>query len=147
MKHTELAFLLNDTGRLLRRRFDAKAAPTGIRRTQWQLLWTLSHTQGCCQAELADLLEIEAITLSRMIDRMEEARLVERRANPVDRRQWRLYLTPAAEPLMTVAETIGENVMDEALAGVPDGAAEALAGALLVIRGNLAGRIPEADAW
>ena len=138
MKHAELCFLVHDTARLMRRRFDALAAGSGVTRAQWQMLWELSRNQGCNQTTLAELLEIETITLCRMADRLQAAGLIERRADPADRRAWRLFLTADAAPLMQRAEGFGACVTAQALAGVDDDAADWVVETLGQVRANLA---------
>ena len=97
---TVLAPLISDTARFLRRRFDARARTVGVSRAQWTVLFALSRNEGINQAGLADMLEVETITVGRMVDRLEEAGLVERRADPADRRAWRLHLMPRAHPVL-----------------------------------------------
>ena len=142
MAEETFGFLLSDTARMLRRRFDSAARAHGVSRAQWRVLFALSRHEGINQAGLADYLEVETITLCRMIDRLQEAGLVERRADPADRRAWRLFLTPAALPLFDTLKHIGENVVAEALAGISEPAKASLLEALQAIRGNLA-RPPE----
>jgi len=140
MTQDSLAFLLGDTSRLLRRRFDAKARSLGVSRAQWQVLFALSRNEGINQTGLADYLEVETITLCRMVDRLEEAALVERRADPADRRAWRLHLTPTAHPLLEKLRGIGEEVVDEARAGLDPGSVAAVMAGLTAIRSNLSSR-------
>ena len=139
-----LGFLLSDAARLLRRRFDQHARALGVTRSQWQVLFALSRNEGTNQGALADHLEVEAITLCRMIDRLEEGGLVERRADPADRRAWRLHLTDRARPLLEQMHGVGAQVLDEALAGLDGAARDALAAALEQIRSNLSQK-PAAD--
>ena len=122
-----LAFLLSDTSRLLRRRFDVRARSLGVSRAQWQVLFALSRNEGINQTGLADLLEVETITLCRMVDRLEEAGLVERRADPADRRAWRLHLTATARPLLGELRAVADEVV-----------AEVSVATLAAIRANLA---------
>jgi MarR family transcriptional regulator for hemolysin len=140
MTQDSIAFLLTDTARLLRRRFDARARAHGVSRAQWQVLFALSRNEGINQAGLADYLEVETITLCRMIDRLQEAGLVERRADPADRRAWRLYLTDAARPLLETLRPLGAEVVDEALGDLEPAEREALHAALSTIRNNLSAR-------
>ncbi|MBA3896767.1 MAG: MarR family transcriptional regulator, partial [Sphingomonadaceae bacterium] len=86
---SNIGFLLHDVARRYRARFDADARELGVTRQQWRTLLHLSFREGQTQAELADRLEVERITLCRMVDRLSEAGLVERRADPQDRRVWR----------------------------------------------------------
>ncbi len=79
--------------RLMRRSMDERARGMGITRRQWQTLSVLKYQAGINQGRLADMLEVEAITLGRLIDRLEESEMVERRPDPSDRRAWRLHIT------------------------------------------------------
>lgn len=135
-----IGFLLNDASRLLRRRFDQHARGIGVTRQQWQVLFALSRLEGTNQGALADHLEVEAITLCRMVDRLQDAGLVERRADPTDRRAWRLFLTDKARPLLESMRDLGNRVLDEALAGVDAAGREELIATLGRIRANLSGR-------
>lgn len=146
MPQDSLAFLLNDAARLIRRRFDARARALGVSRAQWQVLFALSRLEGSNQTALADHLEVETITLCRMVDRLEEAGLVERRADPADRRAWRLFLTDTARPLLDQLKAVGTDVVEEALAGISDTTRDALADGLTQLRANLSSRPPEARA-
>lgn len=85
--------MLAQVSRLFRRRFDERVRDIGVTRPQWQVLSLLTENAGINQGGLAELLEVEPITLGRMIDRLQDAGLVERRVDPADRRAWRLFLT------------------------------------------------------
>lgn len=135
-----LGFILTDTARLLRKRFDCSARAIGVTRAQWQVLMVLSRVEGINQAGLADRLEIENITLGRIVDRLEESGFVERRADPADRRMWRLYLTPAAGPVLEQLLALGESVEAEAIAGLTDAERKQLQELLARLRTNLSGR-------
>ena len=137
MAEESLATILSDSARLLRRRFDARARAHGVSRAQWQVLFALSRNEGINQAGLADYLEVETITLCRMIDRLQEAGLVERRADPSDRRAWRLYLTAAAHPLLETLRPLGAEVIEEALGGMEPAQRDALHAGLTALRANL----------
>lgn len=113
-----IGFLMSDASRLMRRRFDERARAIGVTRAQWKVLFALSREEGLNQGALAQRLEVEAITLSRMIDRLEEAALVERRHAPADRRAWQLYLTDRARPLLDQLRAIALDLTDAALDGV-----------------------------
>ena len=142
MATDSFAFLLGDASRLLRRRFDARARTLGVSRAQWQVLFALSRNEGINQTGLADWLEVETITLCRMVDRLADAGLVERRPDPSDRRAWRLHLIDAAHPLLDKLKTLGDAVVADA---VVDISAEDLATALAVltaVRTNLSSREP-----
>jgi DNA-binding MarR family transcriptional regulator len=133
-----LAILIGDSSRLLRRRFDARARTLGVSRAQWQVLFALSRVEGINQAGLAEALDVETITVGRMVDRLADADLVERRADPADRRAWRLYLRPRAHPILEALRTIGADVMAETLDGLSQEDQHVLASLLLRVRTNLA---------
>jgi len=110
-----VAFLLHDLSRQFRYRFDALARVIGVTRPQWRALLILARREGLSQSELADLLEVERITLCRMVDRLAEAGLVERRADPRDRRIWRLHLTASAHGIVEQLTKIGADLEEQAL--------------------------------
>ena len=130
-------FLLSDVARLLRRRFDDRARAIGVTRAQWRTLTVLSRHEGANQGTLADLLEIEPITLCRMIDRLADAGHVERRRDPGDRRAWNIYLTDRSRPLLEQLRALGAHVVDDALHGLDPAARDALTRSLDQIRANL----------
>jgi DNA-binding MarR family transcriptional regulator len=132
-----LGFMLSDVSRLMRRRFDERARTVGATRAQWRTLTTLSRNEGLNQGALADLLEVEPITLCRMIDRLEESGLVERRRDPNDRRAWLLYLTAKSRPLLDDLHAVAGEMIEQALAGIAPGDRERLGDLLNTIRANL----------
>jgi DNA-binding MarR family transcriptional regulator len=132
-----LAAMLADTARLMRRSFDARARQIGVTRPQWRVLSVLRRFEGVNQGGLAELLEVEPITVCRMVDRLQEAGLVERRPDPADRRSWRLHLTAKAAALIDQLRPLAEEMLDEALEGIDDDRA-VLVSSLDRIRKNLA---------
>ena len=135
-----LGFLLADTSRLLRKRFDARAREIGLTRAQWQVLAYLARNQGINQAGLADILEIEPITLSRHLDKMEEAGWVQRQPDPKDRRVRLLFLSDRAGSVLEELRGIGRCLLDEATEGLPPGRTEQLVESLEHIRAALSAR-------
>lgn len=113
-----VAFLIADASRLFRRAFDARARDLGVTGQQWRVLVTLFRNPGINQGAAAELLEVEPITLSRMVDRLQDARLVERRPDPGDRRAWLLHLTDAAVPLIDQIRDIANEILESALDGM-----------------------------
>lgn len=113
-----LGFLISDISRLMRKRFDERARRLGTTRAQWRTLKMLERNQGSNQGALADMLEIEPITMGRMIDRLEEAKLVERRRDPSDRRVWRIHLTEEAQPVLRQLREIADELFDDVLIGL-----------------------------
>ena len=103
----DLLFLLHDVARLLRHEADRRASAHGMTRAQWVILFWLERQPGLSQKELSEILEVEPITVARLIDRLEARGMVERRPDPRDRRIWRLHLLPAAAPMLT--ELVGER--------------------------------------
>ena len=132
-----IGFLTSDVARLLRRRFDERARAVGITRAQWRTLTVLSRNEGANQGALADLLEVEPITLCRMIDRLAEAGHVERRRDPGDRRAWNIYLTDRSRPLLEQLRMLADAVIGDALDGLDGETQSVLTGALHRMRTNL----------
>ncbi len=132
-----IGFLLNDSARLFRRAFNARTRDSGITALQWRLLIYLRRHEGIRQGPLAELIEVEPITLSRMIDRLEEAGLVERRADPSDRRAWLLYLAPGADELLTAMRATTDALNAEGLTAAER---EQLAALVERVRANLSRR-------
>ncbi|MFO1183462.1 MAG: MarR family transcriptional regulator [Bauldia sp.] len=139
-------FLIHDVARLLKRAVDRRAALVGFTRAQWHVLAVLKSHEGLKQSQIADLIEVEPITLSRQVDRLERAGLVERRADPDDRRAYRLYLGPEAEPVLKQMRAMAGDVSCLAHAGVSEAEIEILVAALTRMRANLAAAPPAAEA-
>ena len=135
-----IGVLIGDAARLLRRRFDARARRIGVSRAQWQVLFALSRSEGINQAALAERLEVETITVGRMVDRLEDAGLVERRADPADRRAWRLFLCPRAHPILAELQGVVTDVRAEMLAGLAADEQAQLQQLLTQVRANLSAR-------
>ncbi|MBS0482898.1 MAG: MarR family transcriptional regulator [Proteobacteria bacterium] len=132
-------YLLSDTARLLRRAFDARVSLLGMTSTQARLLLTLSHSEGENQVAYAERLEVEPITLCRLIDRMAEADLIERRPDPADRRAWRIHLTDSSRRKLDEVRQCLAGLEEEVLAGLSARQCEDLSATLELIRGNIAG--------
>ena len=114
-KNREILFLISDVGRLLRTYADQKARQFGMTRAQWAVLLKLERHEGVQQSDLAEFLEIQPITLTRLVDRLCDGGLIERRPDPNDRRAKRLYLTAAARPLLEKISQQVEEVADNRL--------------------------------
>ena len=111
----EFAFSVNDVARLLRTYADQKAGQFGMTRAQWAVLARLESHQGLKQSELAEMLDLQPITLTRLVDRLCDNGLIERRADPDDRRAKRLFLTPAARAGAGAAQRARRGLLGEAL--------------------------------
>ncbi len=134
---------LADVARLMRRSFDARARSIGVTRPQWQVLSQLRRHEGINQGKLADLLEVEPITVCRMVDRLQDADLVERRTDPADRRSWRLFLTIKAHELLGQLRPLADELLDEAFEGIELAERSQLLATLDRMRLNLTRRPPE----
>ncbi len=135
-----LGFLVNDVSRLMRTRFDSRARDLGLTRPQWRVLVFLARSEGINQSGLAEIIEVERMTLGRMIDRLEAAGLVERRPDASDRRVHRLYLSNKAKPLLDDMVVLANELQDEALDGLSDADRHTLRSLLTVIKNNLSAR-------
>ena len=136
-----IGFLVHDVGRLMRARFDADARACGATRQQWRVLVTLARMrEGPTQTELAERLDVEQITLCRMVDRLSEAGLVERRADPSDRRVRRVHLLPAAHGIVEQLAAVGSEIEAEALSVLPPATQRLLRDSLVRLREGLRGQ-------
>ena len=132
-----LGFLLHEVARLLRRRFEQNARGCGLTRSQWQVLTYLAQNEGINQARLAELLEIEPITLGRILDKLEARSLIERQPHPTDRRTWLLHLMPAARSRLEQVGEYSALTRREALAGVSEDDKQHLLKTLQALKANL----------
>jgi DNA-binding MarR family transcriptional regulator len=135
---SNFAYEVAATAQALRRAFDRRAAALGVTRAQWRVLAWLGHEDGLRQVDLADALDVEPITLCRMIDRLAEAGLVERRRDDEDRRAWRIHLTPAAAPVIDSLRGVASDFIGEALEGVSAAEQAQVRDVLARVRANLA---------
>ena len=133
-----LPFEIAETAHALRRAFDRRAATLGATRAQWKVLFRLTREPGLRQVELAEMLDIEPITLTRIVDRLEEAGWVERQRDPADRRAWRLYVTDKARPLVVKLKAVAAEMMEQAFAGISQEELEAIRESMTKIRSNIA---------
>ena len=136
-----LPFEIGETAHAMRKAFDRRASALGVTRAQWKVLFRLSREPGLRQIELADMLDIEPITLSRIIDRLAEAELVERQPDPADRRAWRLHVTGRAQPLVEKLRRLADELFAEAFAGIDPKDMENVRRVLARVRENV-GRTP-----
>jgi MarR family transcriptional regulator, transcriptional regulator for hemolysin len=138
--------MLNDVARMLRTFADHKAAQFGITRAQWVVLARLDRSEGLKQSELAEVLDLQPISLTRLLDKLCESGLIERRADPIDRRAKRLFLTPAARPLLEKLAHLGEELMGTALSGVDRESVQHMIEKLGLVRENLRQEIQQRTA-
>src|SRR5215813_4045226 len=133
-------FLLHDVSRLLRRRFDQRARTIGLSRAQWSVMAHLSRNEGINQSALADILEIEPITLVHQLDRLETAGWIERRLDPADRRVRLLYLKELGRTILGKLQKLGIETKAEAVSGLTATEQDALIDSLTKIKTNLSVR-------
>ena len=134
---TVFGFLVNDVTRMLRKIFDRRAVRFGMTRAQWRALKRISYSEGMRQNELAEQLEMEPIAIGRVIDRLEKAGFVERRADPADRRAWRLHLTARAHGVVDDMETISTELFRDAQKGISAADMKAVMATLSHMKQNL----------
>jgi DNA-binding MarR family transcriptional regulator len=135
--HRDLLFLLHDVARLLRVDADKRARQHNMTRAQWGILIWLTRQPGISQKELAELLEVEPITVARLIDRLEARGMVERRPDPRDRRIWRLHLLPPAWAMLDEIYAMRTDLTRILTNGVDADALDTLTEALLRMKSNL----------
>jgi DNA-binding MarR family transcriptional regulator len=140
-----VGFLLHDVARLLRRNFNRRCQELGLTQAQWQLLAYLSRQEGLRQSQLADILEMQPISVARLVDRMEAAGWIERRPDPEDRRAVNLYITPKAEPILEKMWEHAAIARSEALSGIARADQDKLFELLSQMRGNLCALCPKGE--
>lgn len=137
---THIGFLLADNSRLARWAFDQQVRELGVTGPQARLLLNLNRRPGQNQGFYADQLEVEPITLCRMVDRLEEAGMVERRRDPADRRAWQLHLTPKSQKLVAKLQQRVDSLVDDMLCGLTSGERAEFARLLKTVGTNLSER-------
>ncbi len=135
-----LGFLLADVSRLMRRAFVQRLENSPLTLAQARALVYVSRHEGVRQVALAELLDVQPITLARLIDSLAKAALVERRPDPADRRAYRLFLKPAAAPHLAAIEKVVAGIRADALRDFSRQQAAAVFSALRRMRDNLASR-------
>ena len=133
----DLMFLLHDVARLIRVDADKRARAHGMTRAQWGILIWLERQPGLSQKELAEILEVEPITVARLIDRLEARGMVERRPDPKDRRIWRLHLCPPAYPVLREIDRQREQMRALVTDGLDEATIDTMTEALLTMKTTL----------
>ena len=136
---TSFGFLVTDVTRLMRKHFDRRAERFGLTRAQWRALKRLNHGEGISQNDLAEFLEMEPIAVGRVIDWLQKAGFVERRADPNDRRAWRLYLTAKAHAVVDDMESISSSLFRDAQKGISAADMKTMISVLACMKDNLNG--------
>ena len=132
-----LLFTVGELARLVRAYADKQASRFGITRAQWAVLAKVERAEGMKQTELAEQMEMQPITLTRLIDKLADAGLIERRGDDTDRRVNRLYLKKAARPLLAKLAVLKAELTDTALQGISPAEAEQLTTHLEAIKENV----------
>jgi DNA-binding MarR family transcriptional regulator len=127
-------FLLHDVARLIRVDADKRARAHGMTRAQWGILIWLERQAGLSQKELAEILEVEPITVARLIDRLEARGMVERRPDPKDRRIWRLHLCAPAHPVLREIDRQRAQMRVLVTGGLDEATIETMTEALLTMK-------------
>jgi MarR family transcriptional regulator for hemolysin len=133
----EIAFTIMDVARMLKTYADQRARQFGISRAQWAVLIRIERSEGLKQSELAELLDLQPISLTRLLDRLADNGLIERRADPNDRRANRLYLKPAAKPLLGRLSELGADMMETVLEGLDAKSIDRMLKELATLKDNL----------
>jgi MarR family transcriptional regulator, transcriptional regulator for hemolysin len=135
--HRDLMFLLHDVARLLRVEADKRARQHGMTRAQWAILIWLERQPGISQKELSEILEVEPITVARLIDRLEARGMVERRPDPRDRRIWRLHLLGPARDVLHEIDRHRADMTGIVTAGIDETSIEIMIEALMRMKATL----------
>ena len=135
--HRDLLFLLNDVARLLRVDADKRARQHGMTRAQWAILIWLERQPGISQKELSEILEVEPISVARLIDRLEARGMVERRPDPRDRRIWRLHLLEPAREVLHEIDRQRADMTRIVTAGIEEESIEIMTEALIRMKAIL----------
>jgi len=138
-------FTLGELQRLMRAYADKEAARFGMTRAQWAVLAKVERNEGMKQSELAEQLDMQPITLTRLIDKLADAGLIERRGDDSDRRVNRLYLKKAARPLLAKLAVLKAELTDTALQGISPEDAERLTSHLEAIKENVRNALQSFD--
>ena len=117
---SNLGFLLADVSRLMRRQFQKRLEGNTLTFAQARVLLHLSRSPGMRQVELAEILEMQPISLIRVIDPLQEQGLLERRADPTDRRAYQLFLTPAATPHLQAIKSVADSLRGDVLGSLSE---------------------------
>jgi MarR family transcriptional regulator for hemolysin len=129
--------VLSNVARMMRTLADARARNHGMTRAQWMILVWLDRQPGMSQNEMAALIEVEPITVGRLVDRLERRGMVERRPDPADRRIWRLHLKPEAEPMLQEIAKARVELNAMMIAGLPKKDLDTTIDCLLQMKSNM----------
>ena len=137
IKENSVGYLVHEVARLFRRRFEEEASTHGFTLPQWRALAELSRNAGISQVALASCIDIDQMTVSGIVTRLEKRGLIERYPDPNDSRAKLAKLTPAGIELVSTAKNVGRALFEDALSGLGAGEREAVTAGLRTIRDNL----------
>ena len=137
-RRESLGFVLSDVARLMRRNFKQRLKDSCLTHAQARVLVHTSRNEGIRQIELAEMLEVQPITLARLLDQLAKVGLIERRSDPKDRRAYHIYLTRAAAPHLAAIERVGKAIHKTVLRDLTERQAAFVFAALRKMRDNLA---------
>ena len=130
----QLVAQLIETSRLLRNHIDQRAKERGTTRAQWIVLFRLRQQEGLTQVDLADVLELQPISLVRLLDRLVDHKLLERKPDPKDRRANRLFLTPKGRKLVDDLDSLRDAIAVDVLCDIPESTVESTLNALVEMK-------------
>jgi len=133
-----IAFLCADISRQFRKKFTDAARSTGSTGEQWRAMIAMQTFPGITQGALAEYLDVEPITVCRMVDRLEQAGLAKRERDPADRRVWQLFLTETAFPVIEELREVGQHMLKQAIGSLSDEDVKQVENYLMTIRDNIA---------
>jgi DNA-binding MarR family transcriptional regulator len=139
-RQDSLGFLIADVARLMRRAFEARLQGSSLTLAQARALIYVSRHEGVRQVELAEFLEVQPITLARLLDQLSDAGLVERRADPGDRRAYQVFLKPAAARHLAAIEAVGTAIRADGMRGLSRQESALAMATLRKLRDNLSAR-------
>ena len=145
VKNDLVGFAIADTAIALRRAYNGRASPRGLTQVQWRVIKHIDYMPGLHQVELAERLDMDPNTLCRILDRLEEANIVERRRVRNDRRAWQLWLAQGAAPVLEFLNELATELALEAFEGLDQSEIDALLATLQRIRLNLARPVKGAE--
>ncbi len=137
IRENSVGYLIHEVARLMKRRFEDEARLHGVTLPQWRALAEIHRSEAISQVALAGCIDTDPMTLSGILDRLEKRGLIVRFADPNDSRAKLARLTEAGQDLVTTARSLGRELYENALMGVPPAERDALAEALRRIRDNL----------
>jgi MarR family transcriptional regulator, transcriptional regulator for hemolysin len=133
----DLGFLIYEVSRLVRRDFDRRVSSLGLTQIQWRALAHIARNEGCNQASLAEILEVQPMTLSRLLDRLQQSGWIERHPNPTDRRAMQIRLATKVKPLIDKMRALGQETRQLSLADISLAEQQLLRDLLKRIKTNL----------